>query len=88
MKPGPADKIFTLVPRVETQQIPTATAQVARPRGRPPKNLIPTFDLSQKEVPLVEQPSSDKVSKPASKQHILVFIYVSFHLSLKIAKNR
>jgi len=82
MKPGQADKVFTLVPRVETQQIPTAAAKIARRRGRPPKNLIPTFDLSQSEaeVPLVEQPSSDKVFKPASKQHIPVFIYVCVHL--------
>ena len=83
MKPAPADKVFTLVPRVETQPIPTATAKVVRLCWRTPKNSIPTFHLSQGEVPSVEQPSSDKVSKPSSKQHIPVFIYVCFHLFAK-----
>jgi len=75
----PADKVFTLVPHVATGTMATAAVKAARPRGRPPKVQIPTFDLSETEAPSAEQPPGN-VSQPASKQYILVLIRVYFHL--------
>ena len=88
LKPGPADKVYTLVPHMVTENVTTAGDKVPGPRGRPRKVPIPSFALSQKEGPLAEQQSKN-MSQSAFKQHIPVFNYAYLHLlhNIEIVKR-
>ena len=77
----PSDKVFVLVPEVESQEVAIPLAKVPRPRGRP-KKLVPTFTLAQGDMSSVHQVPPDQVVKASSKQHIPVFLLPRFHLSI------
>ena len=75
----PSDKVFVLVPVAESQEVPKATGNEARPRGRP-KKLVPTFTLAQGEMSSVPQVPPEQVGTGSSKQHIPVLLLIRFHL--------
>ena len=82
IKLGLADKVYTLVPHVATDKIVTAGDKVARPRGRPHKFQIQSFNLSPKQGQSAQQ-QSENPSQPYSGIDLCLFSLLRYIKTVK-----